>query len=45
MARWVRPPVFRHKRSAATYKAPVTIDYPAILPEIEEALKEVGYAK
>ncbi len=27
------------------YKAPATIDDPAILPEIEEALKEIGYAK
>jgi propionyl-CoA synthetase len=28
-----------------TYKAPATIDDPAILPEIEAALKEIGYAK
>jgi propionyl-CoA synthetase len=27
------------------YKAPATIDDPAILPEIEEALKDIGYAK
>jgi propionyl-CoA synthetase len=27
------------------YKAPATIDDPAILPEIEDALKEIGYAK
>ena len=30
---------------SATYKAPATIDDPAILPEIEEALQGVGYAK
>ncbi|MDH3231997.1 MAG: propionyl-CoA synthetase [Alphaproteobacteria bacterium] len=27
------------------YKAPATIDDPAILPEIEDALKQIGYAK
>ena len=28
-----------------TYKTPATIDDPAILPEIEEALQQLGYAK
>jgi propionyl-CoA synthetase len=27
------------------YKLPATIDDPAILPEIEQALKGIGYAK
>jgi len=30
---------------AEPYKAPATIDDPAILPEIEAALQEIGYAK
>ncbi|HUT48412.1 MAG TPA: propionyl-CoA synthetase [Alphaproteobacteria bacterium] len=31
--------------NSQAYKAPATIDDPAILPEIEEALKEIGYAR
>jgi propionyl-CoA synthetase len=28
-----------------SYNTPATIDDPAILPEIAEVLKEIGYAK